>query len=87
MSDWEKQLACAARCAVCGAGLQQKDPRILSVITHEVICMDCKGDEEQRPDYADRAKAMISDCLNASGRPYGSPEGYCFHHFCRFTCR
>ncbi len=86
-SAWEKRLACASRCHHCGKPLGAKDPRILSVFDHEPICAACKRVEEKRPDYADRSKQMIAGCIAETGRPFGEPAGYCFHHFCPFTCK
>jgi hypothetical protein len=87
MSDqWEKALSCAKKCANCEAELGPRHQRILSVYTHEPICMNCKRDEEKRPDYADVSKGMIGQCIQDTGRPYGDPAGYCFHHFCPFMC-
>ena len=48
--------------------------------------MQCKREEEKRPDYADVSKEMIANCLQETDRPYGNPGGYCFHHFCPFKC-
>ena len=48
--------------------------------------MDCKRKEEKQPDYEDASKGMIAECLKETGRPYGNPEGYCFHHFCPYKC-
>jgi hypothetical protein len=86
-SAWEKKLACARQCHHCRTVLGPKDPRILSVFDHEPICASCKRVEEKRPDYADRSKQMIAGCIAETGRPYGEPAGYCFHHFCPFTCK
>lgn len=85
--NWEKQLACASLCGHCGAALEEKDRRILSVFDHQPICMDCKQTEELRPGYADQSKQMIADCIQQTGRPYGDTAGYCFHHFCPFSCK
>jgi len=30
---------------------------------------------------------MIAGCIGESGKPYGDPAGFCFHHFCPFRCR
>jgi hypothetical protein len=30
---------------------------------------------------------MIASCIGTTGKPYGDPAGYCFHHFCPFTCK
>ena len=87
MSDqWEKDLSCAQACSGCGAEFEHKEQRILSVYTHAPICMRCKQQEEKRSDYADVSKQMIARCLVETDRPYGSPGGYCFHHFCPFKC-
>jgi hypothetical protein len=87
MSDqWEKELSCAENCSKCKAELGQKDRRILSVYTHAPICMNCKREEERRPDYEDVSKSMIVHCIEDTGRPYGDPGGYCFHHFCPDKC-
>jgi hypothetical protein len=84
---WEKQLACASLCHHCQTHLGPRDARFLSVFDHQPICRACKQSEELRPDYADRSKQMIAECITATGRPYGEPAGYCFHHFCPFTCK
>jgi hypothetical protein len=87
MSDqWEKALSCAEKCANCEAILEKRDRRILSVYTHAPICMNCKQTEEKQPDYADVSKGMIGQCIQDTGRPYGDPGGYCFHHFCPYKC-
>lgn len=87
MQQWEKELSCASSCQHCGAALGTRSDRILSVFNHEPICMDCKRAEEKRPDYPDQSRLMIADCLSATGKPYGDPAGYCFHHFCPFKCK
>lgn len=84
--QWEKNLACATDCRTCGSKLDNNDQRILSVYTHEPICMNCKREEEKNADYSDQSKAMMSQCLKDTGKPYGDPEGYCFHHFCPYKC-
>lgn len=48
--------------------------------------MSCKQSEEKMPDYTDVSKGMISDCIRTTVKPYGDPEGYCFHHFCPYKC-
>jgi hypothetical protein len=87
MQQWEKELSCASSCQHCGAALGTRSDRILSVFNHEPICMDCKRAEEKRLDYPDQSRQMIADCLSATGKPYGDPAGYCFHHFCPFKCK
>jgi len=87
MSDtWKKQLACAIQCHRCNAAMGPSDPRILSVVDHQAICMSCKQIEEARDDYADVAKAAIGQCLIDTELQYGDPGGYCYHHFYPFTC-
>jgi hypothetical protein len=85
--QWKKNLACASRCQRCGDPLGKKDERILSIVDHQPICLRCKQTEEKRPDYEDQSKLMIAECIGATGRPYGDPAGYCFHHFCPFRCQ
>jgi hypothetical protein len=48
--------------------------------------MDCKREEEKRPDYEDMSKQMIAHCMETTDKPYGDPASYCFHHFCPFKC-
>jgi hypothetical protein len=86
-AQWKKRLDCASRCQRCGEALSQKDARILSVFDHQPLCLKCKQAEEKRPDYEDRSKQMIAECIGTTGRPYGDPAGYCFHHFCPFKCK
>jgi hypothetical protein len=84
---WEKKLSCASQCDRCQKPLQNTVQRILSVYTHEPICMDCKKLEEKQPDYEHASKAMIAACLKETNKPYGEPTSYCFHHFCPFKCK
>jgi hypothetical protein len=84
---WEKELACAAACDRCARPLGRADGRVLSVYDHRPVCLECKREEERRPDYEDRTRAMIAGCIGETGRPYGDPAGFCFHHFCPFRCR
>ena len=85
--NWKEQLACAVVCQHCNMPLGQKDKRLLSVYDHQPICMDCKREEEKKPDYEDRTREMISACMETENRPYGSPASYCFYHFCPFKCQ
>lgn len=85
--NWEKELSCANLCRRCQNPLETKDRRILSVYDHEPICMECKLEEERRPDYADVSKQMIASCIQETNKPYGNPASYCFHHFCPFKCK
>lgn len=84
---WDQTLECARGCTRCGAALERRDPRFLSVVDHQPICAGCKREEERRPDYADLSRQMIARCIADTGKPYGDPAGFCFHHFCPFTCR
>jgi hypothetical protein len=86
MDEWEKELSCALSCGTCQKEMASREQRILSVYTHQPICMDCKREEEKRSDYADASKGMIARCIRETGRISGSPESYCFHHFCPFKC-
>jgi hypothetical protein len=86
-AQWEKTLSCARQCRRCGKSLEPKDGRVLSVFDHHPICGSCKQAEESRPDYPDRSKQMIGECIAATGKPYGDTASYCFHHFLPFTCK
>ena len=87
MTDlWAEKLACAIRCDRCGQKLEPKDPRILSVLDHEAICMACKKEEEQRDDYEEVSKHTIGQCMIDTEMQWGDPQGYCYHHFYPFTC-
>ena len=83
---WEERVSCATVCAACGETLGRKDQRILSVYDHQVICLDCKQKEEEKPDYQDVSKAMIGACMADTEIQYSDPGGYCFHHFYPYTC-
>ena len=85
--NWEKELSCASQCNRCGGQIENKTQRILSVYNHQPICMACKIEEEKRPDYEDTSRLMIAECMEATGKPYGDPASYCFHHFCPFKCK
>jgi hypothetical protein len=67
--------------------LEKDDQRILSVFTHQPICLQCKEKEEAQPDYSDVSKNMLAACIDNTGKPYGDPGGYCFHHFCPYKCK
>jgi len=84
--NWEKELSCANHCKRCNQPIEEKDRRILSVYDHKPICMECKREEEKKPDYDDASRQMIATCMETTSRPYGDPAGYCFHHFCPFKC-
>ena len=84
--NWEKMLSCAIQCEKCGNELDPTDQRILSAYDHQPICMACKREEEDRPDYAEVSKDMIGQCLAESEILYSDPGGYCFYHFYPFKC-
>lgn len=83
---WKKELACASACGRCERPLGLTDGRVMSIYDHRPVCLECKREEERRSDYEDRSRAMIADCIGETGRPYGDPAGFCFHHFCPFRC-
>ncbi len=87
MDDWEKELSCAAECPRCEKTLGKKDRRVLSVYDHQPICVDCKQKEETRADYSAVSKQMMARCIEEKGKPFGDAGGYCFHHFCPYTCK
>ena len=87
MTDaWAEKLSCAIECQRCSRKLAPTDPRILSVIDHEAICMACKREEEKRDDYEEISKQTIGQCLIDTEMQWGDPEGYCYHHFYPYTC-
>jgi hypothetical protein len=86
MDDWEKELSCAEQCHQCGKEMGSAERRVLSVYTHYPICLECKKVEEGRSDYGDQSKGMIAECITKTGKPYGNPQGYCFHHFMPYKC-
>ena len=86
MEKWEIQLSCAEVCSRCNRSLKNKERRILSVVDHQPICIDCKKEEEKQPDYEDATRQMMSECMEQTGRPYGDTASYCFHHFIPFKC-
>ena len=87
MADaWADKLSCALECQRCNRKLTPKDPRILSVVDHEAICMDCKREEEHRDDYEEISKKTIGQCLIDTEMQWGDPQGYCYHHFYPYTC-
>lgn len=84
---WEKDLACSTACTRCGRDFGPREERILSVFDDGVICTACKREEEKRPDHAEASRQMVARCIGATGRPWGDPAGFCFHHFVPFRCR
>jgi hypothetical protein len=85
-NDWEEKISCATECSKCKKEISQNDQRILSVYSHLPICMDCKKEEEKRPDYEDTSKAMIGQCMMDTELLYGDPGAYCYHHFYPYRC-
>lgn len=87
MTDaWAEKLECAIQCHRCSRKLAPTDPRILSVVDHEAICMACKNEEEKRDDYEEISKQTIGQCLIDTEMKWSDPQGYCYHHFYPFTC-
>ena len=84
--EWEKQISCAIKCSQCSRKLGQSDQRMLSVYDHQPICLDCKKNEEKRPDYEEASKNMIGQCMADTELLYSDPGGYCFYHFYPFKC-
>ena len=84
--DWKEKLSCAISCHRCDSKLDPQELRILSVYHHQPICMVCKKNEEQRPDYEEVSRQTIGQCLIDTEMQYGDPQGYCFHHFYPFKC-
>ncbi len=85
-NTWEDVISCAVKCSRCEKKLTPDDKRILSVVDHQPICMQCKQEEEKRPDYEELSKNMIGRCLVDTEQMYGDPGGYCFYHFYPYTC-
>ena len=84
--DWTEKLSCAISCHRCDEKMDPKDPRILSVYDHQAICMVCKKEEEQRPDYEKISKNTIGQCMIDTELQYSDPAGFCYHHFYPYTC-
>jgi hypothetical protein len=85
-SNWKETLSCATECPRCHKGLTPKNLRILSCYDHEAICMECKKQEEQRPDYEKKSKDMIGQCLTETEMKQGDPQSYCYSHFYPYKC-
>jgi len=83
---WEEKLTCATACSDCARKLGPHDQRILSSYTHDPICLACKKQEEQKPDYAEVSQKMIGACLLETELLYGDLGSYCYHHFYPFKC-
>ena len=84
--QWEKVLSCAIECTRCSQKLDSNSERILSVYDHQPICIECKKEEESRPDYEAVSKNMIGQCMAETEVMYGDPGGYCYFHFYPFKC-
>ncbi|MBT8342991.1 MAG: hypothetical protein HKP58_11405 [Desulfatitalea sp.] len=87
MDEWQEKLTCALACQRCSKTLDPNDQRILSVYDHEPVCLPCKKEEEQRPDYEQVSREMIGTCMAETEMMYSDPGGYCFHHFYPFACK
>jgi hypothetical protein len=86
MDKWEEKLSCALACRRCNAPLAPEDKRILSVYDHEPLCLSCKKEEEQRPDYEAVSRQMIGNCMAETEVMLSDPGGYCYHHFYPLAC-
>lgn len=87
MDKWEEKLSCAVACHRCSKALAPQEQRILSAYDHEPLCLACKKEEEQRPDYESVSRQMVGTCMADTEMMYSDPGGYCFHHFYPFTCK
>jgi hypothetical protein len=87
MDKWEEKLSCALACHRCNTSLAPEDKRILSVYDHEPLCVSCKKEEEQRPDYEVVSRQMIGTCMAETEIMYNDPGGYCYHHFYPLACK
>jgi hypothetical protein len=83
---WEEVITCAVSCEKCKKKLGADDDRILSVIDHKPICMECKREETNRSDYEELSKNMIGTCMAQTEQMYGDPGGYCYYHFYPYKC-
>ncbi len=85
--DWKEKLSCAVKCSKCRKDLSPRNLRILSVYSHNPICMSCKKKEEKRPDYEEASKTIIEQCMADTEVMYSDPGGYCYSHFYPFKCK
>lgn len=83
---WEDIISCAVECSRCEKKLGRENKRILSVIDHQPICLECKKQEENRSDYEEKSRKMIGHCMAESEQMYGDPGGYCLYHFYPYKC-
>jgi hypothetical protein len=62
----------------------------LSCAEHCIRCNKSLTAKDRRflsvVDYEDASRQMMAECMEQTGKPYGDPAGYCFHHFCPFKC-
>ena len=84
--NWKETIYCATECSSCHKALKQDDKRILSSYSNDVICLNCKWDEERKPDYEEASKKMIGQCMMDIELKQSDPEGYCYSHFYPYTC-
>ena len=54
----------AKKCDRCGGSLDSG--RIMSMYSDECICMKCKSEEVQRPDYAEAVKKAAEEKMEAA---------------------
>jgi hypothetical protein len=85
-NPWKEKIMCMIQCPRCGSSLKAEDERILSVYDHAPICMNCKSEEEKRPDYAEVSKSMIGQCMIETELAQSDQGGYCYHHFYPYKC-
>ena len=83
MDKWEEIISCVIQCPRCNGTMKSEDQRILSVYDHQAVCMACKKEEEQRPDYAEVSRETIGECMATTEVQYGDPYGFCFHCNCQ----
>lgn len=86
IKPWLEELSCALECFRCHRKLAPEDLRIFSVYDHHAICMDCKREEEARPDFPDVSMRVAEVCLLSAESGEGDPKGYCYHHFYPYRC-
>lgn len=76
--DWAEKLSCATHCYRCEHKLDPKDLRILSVYDHQAICMACKNDEQERPDYEEVFQTDHRAVSHQYGNAIWGPSGLLF---------
>ena len=85
-TDWKEKIMCALECQRCRKALKPADERILSCYDHEAICMECKKEEEKRPDYEKVSQKMIEQCSIDLEMKQSDPGAYCYCHFYPYKC-